>query len=84
LKIGRVLELLINSKKASTSPIFEENVESFLCLRFSITHTHDQILSGDIKTTRKDIEIVSKLDAEVSFFGFDLIIFPIIELLMHD
>ena len=32
--IGRVLELLINSKKTSTSPIFKENVERFLCLRF--------------------------------------------------
>ena len=42
--IGRVLELLINSKKASTSPIFEEYVERFLCLRFSITHTHDPTL----------------------------------------
>jgi len=39
--LGRVLELLINFKKASTSPTFEENVERFLCLRFSITHTHD-------------------------------------------
>ena len=40
LKMGRVHELLINSKKASTSPVFEENVERFLCLRFSITHIH--------------------------------------------
>jgi predicted amidohydrolase len=38
---GRVHELLINSKKASISPVFEVNVERFLCLRFSITHTHD-------------------------------------------
>ena len=38
--MGRVHELLINSKKASTSPVFEENVERFLCLRFSITHIH--------------------------------------------
>ena len=41
MNIGRVLELLINSKKASTSLVFEENAERFLCLRFSITHTHD-------------------------------------------
>jgi len=39
--IGRVNELLINSEKASTPPVFGENVERFLCLRFSITHTHD-------------------------------------------
>jgi len=32
---------LINYEKASISPVFEENVERFLCLRFSITHTHD-------------------------------------------
>ena len=44
---GRVHELLINSEKASTSPVFEENVERFLCLRFSITHTHDQISKSD-------------------------------------
>ena len=38
---GRVRELLINSEKASASPIFEENVERFSCIRFSITHGHD-------------------------------------------
>jgi len=38
---GCFLELLINSKKVSTPPLFEGNVERFLCLRFSITHTHD-------------------------------------------
>ena len=40
---GRVHELLINSEKASTAPVFEGNVERFLCLWFSITHTHDQL-----------------------------------------
>jgi hypothetical protein len=40
-KSGRVRELLINSEKASASPIFEENVERFSCIRFSITHGHD-------------------------------------------
>ena len=39
---GRVRELLINSEKASASPIFEENVERFSCIRFSITHGHDR------------------------------------------
>ena len=39
----RVHELLINSKKSSISPVFEENVERFLCLRFSITHTYDPL-----------------------------------------
>jgi hypothetical protein len=39
--MGRVRELLINSEKASASPIFEENVERFSCIRFSITHGHD-------------------------------------------
>ncbi len=43
-KLGRVHELLINSEKASTSPVSEENGERFLCLRFSITHTHDLFL----------------------------------------
>ena len=42
--IGRVRELLINSEKASASPIFEENVERFSCIRFSITHGHDPII----------------------------------------
>ncbi|MDR3596562.1 hypothetical protein [Clostridium sp.] len=40
--LGRVRELLINSEKASASPIFEENVERFSCIRFSITHGHDR------------------------------------------
>jgi hypothetical protein len=35
---------LINSEKASASPIFEENVERLSCIRFSITHGHDQII----------------------------------------
>ena len=39
-KHGRVHELLINSEKASISPVFEENIERFSRLRFSITHTH--------------------------------------------
>ena len=43
-ELGRVRELLINSEKASASPIFEENVERFSCIRFSITHGHDQEL----------------------------------------
>ncbi len=38
--LGRVLELLINSKKTSTSILFEENVERVLCLWFSIIHAH--------------------------------------------
>ena len=38
---GRVHELLINPEKTSTSSVFEENVERFLCLRFSITRVHD-------------------------------------------
>ena len=42
--MGRVRELLINSEKASASPIFEENVERFSCIRFSITHGHDPIM----------------------------------------
>jgi hypothetical protein len=38
--LGRVRKLLTNSWKASTTPSFEENVEIFLCLWFSISHTH--------------------------------------------
>jgi hypothetical protein len=41
-EIGRVRELLINAEKASTSSIFEGDIKSFLCLRFSITHAHYQ------------------------------------------
>ena len=44
--MGRVPELLINSKKASTYPVFVGNVDRFLCLRFSITHTHDLIMDA--------------------------------------
>jgi uncharacterized membrane protein len=52
-KIGRVRELLINSEKASASPIFEENVERFSCIRFSITHGHDRkILEGKYQLIR--------------------------------
>jgi len=39
---GRVHESLTKCEKTSASPVFEENVERFLCLLFSITHTHDQ------------------------------------------
>jgi hypothetical protein len=35
---------LINSEKASASPTFEENVERFSCIRFSITHGHDLLI----------------------------------------
>ena len=47
-KFGRVHELLINSEKVSTSPVFGENVERFLCLRFSITHTNDLLFFSSI------------------------------------
>ena len=53
LRAGRVRELLINSEKASASPIFEENVERFSCLRFSITHGHDLRAFNQEKTIRK-------------------------------
>ena len=46
-QFGRVHELLINSEKASTSPIFKENVERLFCLRFSITHTHNSQLEKE-------------------------------------
>ena len=39
-----VCESLINSEKTSTSPVFKKNVERFLCLSFSITHTHHPIM----------------------------------------
>lgn len=39
-KFGRVLELMINSEKTSTTPAFEENTERFLCSQFSVTHGH--------------------------------------------
>ena len=42
--LGRVPELLINFENASTSSLFEENVERFLCLWFSITQIHYPIL----------------------------------------
>jgi hypothetical protein len=42
LQRGCVHESLTKCEKASISPVFEVNVERFLCLRFSITHTHDQ------------------------------------------
>jgi len=32
-KRGRVLELLINSEKASTPPVFEENVKRFVIIQ---------------------------------------------------
>jgi len=32
--VGRVHELLINSEKASISPVFEENVERFCAYGF--------------------------------------------------
>jgi hypothetical protein len=41
---GRVHELLNNSEKAIISPVFEENVAGFLCLRFSIARTNDLLV----------------------------------------
>jgi len=41
-KSGRVLELLINSEKASTSHVFNEYIERFLRFQFSMIQTHDQ------------------------------------------
>jgi hypothetical protein len=38
---------LINSEKASIASVFEENVERFLCSRFSITQTHDRIFTEE-------------------------------------
>jgi hypothetical protein len=52
-KIGRVHELLINSEKVSTPPVFEENVWRFLCLWFSITHTHDPYLINPLSHKAK-------------------------------
>jgi hypothetical protein len=40
-KLGRGSKLLIISKKASTSHVFEKNIKKVLCLWFSITQTHD-------------------------------------------
>jgi len=50
-ELGCVHKLLINSEKASTSPVFEENVERFLCLRFSINHTHDRFRNDNLDIT---------------------------------
>jgi hypothetical protein len=52
-KSGRVRELLINSKKTNISSVFEEMQERFLCICFSITHTHypKSILSQNYKFT---------------------------------
>ena len=49
---GLVHELLINSERASISPVVEENVESFLCIRFSITTPTTHALEK--KTKRRD------------------------------
>jgi hypothetical protein len=56
--LGRVRELLISSKKAGTIPVFAENEKGFFCLRFSITHPHDQNLKELV--CKMNYQVVSK------------------------
>jgi len=39
--MGRVYELLTNSEKTRTSPVFDENEERSLYSRFPVTRGHD-------------------------------------------
>ena len=73
--LGRVRELLTNPEKASTSILFEENVERVLCICFSITHTHYQIMivgyiHGNLQAFNSIIEKRNELDCKnILFLG---------------
>jgi len=60
---GRVPELLINSKKASTFHIFDEHIKRFLRFRFSMIQTHDFFLkaTGKVPCMGLQYEIMLKV-----------------------
>jgi hypothetical protein len=43
---GRIHGLLINFEKVSMPPVFEENVDRFVCFKFSTAYGHDPIYNA--------------------------------------